>query len=114
MAAAAGVSHVRPVGPGRALSTVADVPGGTEIAIGGTMIAFGAIVAVPAALIWAAEENSFGITTQERLLYGGLTCVGIGLGIGGAALLNRGLRRANEAELEVVLGPSQVGVRGRF
>ncbi len=109
-----GAPLLAPVGPGRALSTVADVPGGTEIAIGGTMIAFGAIVAVPAALIWAAEENSFGITTQERLLYGGLTCVGIGLGIGGAALLNRGLRRANEAELEVVLGPSQVGVRGRF
>jgi len=103
-----------PVGPGRTYTTFADVPGGTDVALGGTLIAVGAIVAVPSALVWAAEENGFGITPGQRATYATLTGAGVLLAGGGALLLNRGLTKANASDVEVVIGPGNLGVRGRF
>lgn len=106
-----------PIGPGGRVPTIADTPGGLEMAGGGVMVGVGVLVGVPTGMVWMLEESSFDVNGSERATYAVVTGLSAGLAIGGAALIYRGLRKADQAEdpgTRIMLSPTGVGLSGRF
>ena len=106
---------VPPRAPGRTSTVITDVPGALEMSAGGTMLAVGGSVALITGGLWAQEASNPWTLTNNGPTYAAITITGAAVAAGGGALLAVGWRKQQAAQqAELTLGPSHIGVRGRF